>query len=205
MSYVLEGLMLGIGLALSLGPIFIALTETSIQKGTKAGLTVGLGIWISDILIVVLFFNFINRLKTTIESEGFMFWMGLSGAVILILFGIFLIIKRPEINYNQKKYTIKNYFGFFIKGFTVNTINPFTFIYWMGVLSTYIIGRNIDNKSTILLLGTILIIIVSSDIFKVLLARYLKNKLNSRVINYIFNFSGFILVIFGLYMFWRVY
>jgi len=48
----LEGILYGLVLAAMLGPIFVALTQTAIEKGAKAGLTVGLGIWISDLLII---------------------------------------------------------------------------------------------------------------------------------------------------------
>ena len=63
MSLILEGIMLGCLLAVSLGPIFIALTQTSIEKGVLPGLTVGSGIWISDFIFVYVFYNFIEVLN----------------------------------------------------------------------------------------------------------------------------------------------
>ncbi len=204
MSFILEGLVLGLSLAFSLGPIFIALTETSIQKGTLAGILVGAGIWVSDILFVGFFYFFISKIKETIESPSFVFWMGLSGAIFLILFGIYLIFRKPEINFDQSKYTVRNYIGFFIKGFTVNTVNPFTFVFWIFIISTYIIGRQISHSESALLLGTILFIIVSSDLIKVFLSSLLRKKLTIRILNYLFNFSGIILIGFGCYMIFQL-
>ena len=54
--YILEGLGMGLVLACSLGPIFFALTQTSIEEGVLPGMTVGLGIWISDLIIVSLYY-----------------------------------------------------------------------------------------------------------------------------------------------------
>lgn len=204
MSYLIEGLILGLGLAISLGPIFIVLTETSIQKGILPGLTAGLGIWISDILFIVLFYKFISQLKETIESESFVFWLSISGAIVLISFGIYMILKKPELDINIKKLTAKNYFGFFLKGFMINTINPFTFVYWIGVISSYLIGRNASNQDSIILLSTVFFIIVISDTLKVYLANSLRNKMTEKNINYIFNFSGFVLLVFGVYMAFKI-
>jgi len=204
MSYFIEGLILGFGLAISLGPIFITLTEASIDRGIKAGMTVGLGIWISDIIFIGVFYKFVNLLKDTIESPHFVFWMGLSGAIVLCLFGIYMIIKQPVLHFNNEKLTARNYIGYFTKGFMVNSINPFTFVYWMGVISTYMIGQNLPNISVQIVLFTILLVIILSDSAKVLLANSLKSKLNSKVTNYIFNLSGVVLILFGIYMFIRV-
>jgi threonine/homoserine/homoserine lactone efflux protein len=130
--------------------------------------------------------------------------MGLSGAIVLCLFGAYMIIKQPVLNYNNEKLTARNYIGFFTKGFMVNSINPFTFVYWMGVISTYMIGQNLPNISVQIVLSTILLVIILSDSAKVLLANSLKSKLTSTVTNYIFNLSGAILILFGIYMFVRV-
>jgi len=202
--FVLEGLFFGLGLAVSLGPIFIALTQTSIEEGVMPGLTVGLGIWVSDLILVALFYIFISEIKGSIESEGFKFWMGVSGAIILLGFGIYLIARKPILDYSEKKHNYKNYLGFWLKGFLINTINPFTFFFWMGVISSYVIGRHIGEVDAIILLSTILTVIVLSDAGKVFLANFLKKWLTPEHINNVSNFSGAILIIFGLFMAFKV-
>ncbi len=204
MSIILEGFLFGAALASSLGPIFIALTQTSMEKGVLPGLTVGSGIWVSDILIVFLFYNFIYNIKDSIESSGFRFWMGISGAIILIGFGLYMIIKEPVIEYADRKYSYRNYLGFWLKGFLINTINPFTFFFWMGVISTYLIGRGLGYQETLVLLITILVIIILSDTAKVFLADRLKKWLTHRHINYVSNFSGLLMLGFGIFMAIRV-
>jgi len=202
--FVLEGLLFGLGLAVSLGPIFIALTQTSIEKGVVPGLTVGLGIWISDIIIVALFYIFIFEIKDSIESESFKFWMGMSGAIILLGFGLFMIIKEPVLEYSLKKHNYKNYLGFWLKGFLINTINPFTIFFWLTVISSYVIGRQLEQANVIILLLTILVVIVVSDTGKVFLANLLRQKLTPKHINQISNFSGAILILVGAFMVYQV-
>ena len=168
------------------------------------GITVGAGIWISDILFLVLFYNFISAIKNDIESDAFRFWMGMSGAIVMVGFGLYLILKKPVIDYSIRKHNYKNYIGFWLKGFLVNSINPFTFFFWVSVISTYIIGRDITHPQAVVLLSTILIVIILSDTAKVLLANSLKKRLNAKHVNSISNFSGFILLAFGLFMFYQV-
>jgi len=162
--YILEGLVFGLGLAVSLGPIFIALTQTSIEKGLLPGMTVGLGIWISDIILVALIYLFISDIGTSVESESFKFWLGVSGAVVLLGFGVFMILRKPLLDYSERKHNYKNYLGFWLKGFLINTINPFTIFFWITVISSYVIGRNIAHEHVVVLLSTILVVIILSDV-----------------------------------------
>ena len=203
MGIFIEGLVLGMLLAVSLGPIFIALTQTSLEKGIKPGLTVGSGIWVSDFIIVYLVYKFINTIKSTIESDFFMFWMGISGALVLLAFGIGLLIKKPELNYDNIKIKKLDYLGFWLKGFLVNTINPFTFVFWIGIISSYLIGKQSSSGEMFILLGTILTVIILSDSFKVILANWLRQWLNERHVNLISNISGIILILFGLFLVYR--
>ena len=52
MQYVFEGILLGLTLTILLGPIFVALTQTGIKHGIRAGISVGTGIWTSDLLVI---------------------------------------------------------------------------------------------------------------------------------------------------------
>ena len=191
-------------LAASMGPIFIALIHTSLEKGYKPGLTVGTGIWFSDIAIVSLMYYFIHSIKSTIESEGFIFWMGLSGAIVLIAFGIILLIKKPQINYDDITPSRSDYFGFWLKGFLVNTVNPFTFVFWIGIISSYLIGRHSTDKQMAILLCTIISVIIISDCAKVFLANWLRKWLNADHVNTVSNVSGAILILFGVFMSYKV-
>ncbi len=204
MELVLEGILFGLLLAASLGPIFVALTQTSIEKGTIPGLAVGGGVWISDILVISLFYKFISLIRDTVESYTFTLWLGLSGGIVLIAFGISLMLKKPQLRYTKKKFSKTSYLGFLLKGFLVNTINPFTFVFWLGVISTYVIGRKISGTETLILLATIMSIIIISDCGKVFLAAFLRRWLTPKHINWVTNFSGIVLIGFGLFLAVRV-
>ncbi len=203
MQFILEGLLFGLFLSLSLGPIFIALTQTAVEKGGRAGMTVGLGVWISDVLIVSFTYLFIKRISATVESESFQFWLGMAGGIVMILFGLGSIFKRVELDLNQRKHEYKDYLGFWLKGFLVNTINPFTFLFWLSTISTYIIGRKINNTEAMIFLGSILFMIVFSDVMKVILAKSIRTKLKSSHIQRFSQVAGVGLFCFGLYLIYQ--
>lgn len=203
MQFILEGLLFGLFLSLSLGPIFIALTQTAVEKGGRAGMTVGLGVWISDVLIVFFTYLFIKRISATVESESFQFWLGMAGGIVMILFGLGSIFKRVELDLNERKHEYKDYLGFWLKGFLVNTINPFTFLFWLSTISTYIIGRKINNTEAMIFLGSILFMIVFSDAVKVILAKSIRTKLKSSHIQKFSQVAGIGLFCFGLYLIYQ--
>jgi len=170
MSYFIEGILFGLMLAVMVGPIFIAITQTSMEKGILAGMLVSLGEWVSDIIIIALAYFFI---KAIIEIQ-------------------------------KKKHTYKNLLGFWLKGFLVNTINPFTFIFWIGVISTYVIGRNATGSEAFTFLGAILATIVIMDVIKVYGAKAIRKKLSPSNLFWFSKLSGVGLAAFGLYLIYQV-
>jgi len=218
MNLILEGIVLGLTLMILLGPIFVALTQAAIQGGTRAGIAVASGVWISDFSIIFIGYFFVQKLKILVEDQSFTYWMGLAGGVVLIGFGIgtYLSKNNFDADNSHEKLTKKNYLGYVTKGFLVNTINPFTFVFWISVISTYVIGRKISNQEAILFFGTIILIIIITDTLKVLGAKFLRQKLmppeedsdqlldtksqkdKPDYINIFSKVAGVVLVIFGL-------
>ncbi len=204
MQFILEGILAGLGLAILLGPIFIALTQTSIEKGLKAGLTVGTGIWLSDLLIIVFSFLFVQTLNSIISADGFKFYLGTIGGAVLMLFGIGSFFSKIDLENKNTKHSVKNYMGFFLKGFIVNTVNPFTFIFWIGMISTYVIGRQCTTNESILFLSSIFATIIFTDGLKVIVAKMLRSKLKERQIKIFSRVAGIGLFSFGLFLIYQV-
>lgn len=194
----LEGVVFGLILTMMLGPIFVALTQTGIEKGAKAGATVGLGVWSSDLLVILISYLFISKVDALVQDEVFKYWMGLIGGFILITFGIAIFLKKAEAIKEGGSFSAKNYFGFWMKGFLVNTVNPFTFIFWLGVISTKIIGVNMSGIHAFVFISAIMITIIVTDILKVLGAKAIRNRLETKHIQTISRVAGAALIIFGI-------
>ncbi len=204
MQYFLEGLGFGLFLTVSMGPIFVALTQTSLEKGFWPGTTVGIGVWSSDLIIIGSCLSLVNLVKHLINNTVFNLGMGIGGGIVMIIIGIGMFFHKASINYNDKQYSAKNYLGFWMKGFLVNTLNPFTYVFWLAVISTYVFGRGTNIQNTIIFLGTIMLVIISSDLLKVGLASYIRDRLQEKHIKWATNISGVFLIIFGLVLMIRV-
>ena len=186
-----------------LGPIFVALTQTGIEKGARAGITVGIGVWSSDLLVILFSYLFISQVDALVQDEVFKYWMGLVGGFILITFGIVIFLKKTEAIKEGGSYTAKNYFGFWMKGFLVNTVNPFTFIFWLGVISTKVIGINMNDTQAFVFISAIMLTIIITDTMKVLGAKAIRSRLESAHIQIISRVAGAALVVFGMVLLYQ--
>lgn len=205
MQYALEGILFGLTLSILMGPIFIALTQSSIERGYQAGLAVGAGIWISDFLFIVLTYEFVHRITHIIDGEYFQLVMGIIGGVVLISFGLYSILSKYKELDRSKISGAKSYIQYFIKGFLINTINPFTFIFWISVITTYVLSRNISGWESLAFLGSILFVIIITDSLKVFLAQLLRKRLTGRHMLWINRIAGAALTVFGvLLIIWSV-
>lgn len=198
MQYFLEGLFFGLSLTVSMGPIFVALTQTSIEKGFWPGVTCGIGVWSSDIIIISLFLYLVNMIKDLVASHTFNLIMGVGGGIVMMIIGVALLFYKSKIDYSSQSYSAKSYLGFWLKGFLVNTLNPFTHVFWMLVITTYVFGRGISTNNTIIFLSTIMAVIIISDLMKVGLASYIRDKMTDAHMRKATIVAGVFMVVFGL-------
>ncbi len=205
MQYFIEGIVFGVFLALSMGPIFIIITQTSIQKGWKAGMTVGLGIWMSDMLYISACYYFIQSIGNTLEDPNVRFWGGIIGATILFIFGAYLAFSKKDFDQEEIKLNARNFMQYFTKGFLINGLNPFTPIFWFGVTSTYIITRGLDMNDSFWLFSGIMIMIVMSDSLKVLLAQLIRTRLKPHHMKYISWVAGGSLIAISFFLVYQAF
>lgn len=193
-----QGFSLGLGLAALFGPIFIALSKAALQKGGRAGFRVGLGIWFSDVVIVLMMYYLISQLVPFLENSIFYFWLGQLGGIVLFGMGFITLIRKTDLSMHSNTGSILEFAGDFLKGVAVNTLNPFTFFFWTGVISTYVIGKKITNQQAIVLLGTTICTIVITDSLKILTVKMIKNHLKSTWMTWIIKGAGCALMVFGI-------
>lgn len=178
---VLSAIPFGIILAFTIGPVFFVLLETSATKGFTSALIFDLGVMLADILFIIVAFLSTNKLLDKIKDDpNFLVF----GGVILVVYGIITFTKtsksfRSIVREYHKVEIQKNYGKLFLKGFLLNFINVGVLVGWLG----FIIVANsfTDSKSGVLVfLATILVTYFVVDLFKILIAKKLKNKLTPR-------------------------
>ena len=81
----------------------------------------------------------------------------------------------------------------------MNTLNPAVFIFWITT-STAVINHSIRDK--VIIFTTCLLWMLGADIFKVMLAGKIRNRLTPHNIHIINRINGIILIVFGFALIW---
>ncbi|TAE06791.1 MAG: LysE family translocator, partial [Bacteroidetes bacterium] len=76
LEILLKGILSGLVLAMTIGPVFFALLRTSISRGFKSGAFLAIGIATSDAFIALGFYFGISQFFD-FTSASFQFWAGL--------------------------------------------------------------------------------------------------------------------------------
>ena len=199
-----EGIILGFTLAMLLGPALFALLQTSIHRGLKSGFFLAIGIFMSDIIVVI--FTYMGAVQLLSNERNYIL-AGISGGIILILFGVYTFVHKVHIDENNNLIEAKKVPGiltYMLKGFFLNVMNPFVWFFWISVMVG--IGSNYGaDKSalTSFFMGT-LFTIFGTDLLKVFIANKIKHYLNPKVLILINRIVGILLAIFGLFLILRV-
>ncbi len=200
MEMIIQGLLFGLALAILLGPIFFVTTTETIQNGKKAGFAITLGVWLSDLSIILLSYFFITQIKDYLDHPYAKFILGILGGIIFISIGLTSLLKKiKEEEAYAQSWGLKSFADFFLKGILVNTVNPFTFFFWLTVMSTKVVALGLSPKDTLLFIGTIFITIVLTDSLKVLLADKIRSFMKPQHFLWFNRIAGIVLLGFGVY------
>tara|TARA_R110000782_G_scaffold35382_1_gene84643 strand:+ start:2361 stop:3041 length:681 start_codon:yes stop_codon:yes gene_type:complete len=188
---------LGFFLSFMVGPVFFVLLQTSAIKGFRAAITFDLGVFLADILFILLaYFSSFQLLENLSNQPG----LYVFGGVILLIYGLvtFFKVDKKEIPDESKKINKSDFFGLFIKGFLLNFINIGVLVFWLGII--IIVGPSLDNQPSrfFTFFATVLLSYFVTDIFKILLAKQLKKKLTANRILLVKKVIGIILIICGV-------
>jgi len=179
MEMLWDGIKFGLALSILVGPILFALIQTSIEQGFRAGWMVGLGIWISDLLFVLFTYFSITLVAELSNWDGLEFWLGIIGGIILLAFGIgSWLSKPPDVNtIDNKAIRHSSYFALWFKGFLINTVNPFTFFFWLGVSGILFTEKELQPNEAVYFYGGLIGTLVFTDTIKAALAKMIRKWL----------------------------
>ena len=192
---------MGVGLILSLltGPVFFSLIKTSIEKGFMAGASLAFGVFFSDLIYITIIYY---SAKNVAVSEKYSLLMGLIGGCFLIGIGIYYLLKKTTAV--SKEIQKIKHSGYVLKGFLMNSLNPFVIIYWIGIISYLSISDKYSTQSQFGFFAATLITILSSDVLKSYIASRLRHVISQDVIKWLNIIAGSALIIFGLRMIFQV-
>jgi len=207
MNPLLNGLFFGLTLTILVGPIFFALVQAGLERGFRAGFAMGMGIWISDLIFIVAVYLGVSSIVGITEIDGFKLWVGIAGGVVLLLIGLLtLLSKPPDMSSSPitKKKLGASYLVLAVKGFLINTVNPFTFFFWISVMTAVVLKKGYSTGEATQFFVGIMLMIVSTDLIKVYLAKYISNRLKAQHVLWMRRISGGALITFGIALMLRV-
>jgi len=203
MEAVLKGLAISLLLVFSVGPIVFTIIKQSIVNGRMGGFSFVAGIWLSDLLIVILSNVFSEAVTSLLHFKKA---IGLTGSLFLLGMGIFyLFFKKLKLRGAEDsavRISGGTHARLVIAGFFINILNPAVIAFWLTTATTLAIGNSVRDR--ILIFSTCILVNFGADVGKVLLAGKLSKKLTHRNIELINKISGLLLLIFGIALFFGV-
>ena len=193
---IIAGLLLGLALVFSVGPVIFTIIKLRINYGLSSAFYFITGVWLSDIFWVVI----ANATSSLMESlTVYKVQIGSTGGIFLIGLGLYYLFFKK---YHSKQemdegITIASstHARLFITGFLINTLNPGVIALWLAA-ATRSISSTLQEK--MVTFSICLSMNIAADFFKINLAGKLRNKLNDKNITIVNKISGAMFLAFGI-------
>lgn len=200
---VVKGIILGLLLIISVGPIIFSILKQSLNNGHRGGYAFIAGVSASDVALVTICNMFTHLFNAAMEHEMI---IGIAGSSLLVALGVYNFFFRKTQTAENGMLMVKNLrthhlVGIFFSGFFMNILNPGTLLFWFAATATITADSKLadhPDQYRFVVFLTALALNLSSDTLKVLLANRIRPKLTSHNIHLINRISGFILIGFGI-------
>lgn len=210
---IFHGIILGLMIAVSIGPAFLAIIQNGITRGFKSSFFMALGISLSDIVLITLCYIGASTFFDDVSNKLF---VGVIGGIILIGYGLYSVFKKPDDhpkvksrqNSLLKKISSEDagVVTYLLKGFFMNFLNPFLLIFWltaMGWVSTHAPEGKLLNYAIAFFAGTISTVF-ATDLLKSLIGTRISKYLKPINILWMNRIVGVALSIFGIFLIFQV-
>jgi threonine/homoserine/homoserine lactone efflux protein len=190
---------------------------------------------LSDLALVILIFVLLafgaQGILSNPRSQSF---IGVVGGIVLIVYGSFNLYSKPpkteaqiddatgvnhlnietDVNKNREdkflnkidaKDKLPHPFMLGLKGFFINLLNPFVWIFWLATATTVGSKFEFDYLKIIVFFAFTLGVVLSTDLLKAFVSFKIKRFLTPRLMKVVNVISGIILIVFGFYLIYKIY
>jgi len=204
---ILKGLLLGLILSISIGPVIFAILKQSLTNGHKAGYVFVAGVSISDISLLFICNFFTSFFTLALSHKALIAMLGAGFLLVMSVYTLFFkkIVFEGGEDSKEKLMSKRDLVSTFLSGFFMNTLNPSVFLFWFAW--TAAISANAEETDSpliyrILVFGTCLVFVLLSDLLKVALAGKLRPRLTLQNMIIINRISGVIILLFSAALFY---
>lgn len=186
-----QGLLFGLVLQLSVGPVCLAVLGCSMNYGTKEAWKMVCGVTLVDMLYILAALLGTAKLLELFWFRKTLLWLG---ATILIRFGLapFLQDKLEFIEATPPKNS-------FVTGCKLTLTNPLTIVFWTGTFGALLASGQLVSGMPVFYFS--LGCITSTAIFLSLVVKsggLLHSRLNKKTTQYLNRVVGVFLLVFGI-------
>jgi len=199
----LKGLLLGLILSISIGPVIFAIIKQSLTNGKRSGYAFVAGVSSSDLVLLFVCNVFTSLFNVVLNHKSA---IALAGAGFLLLMGLYTLffkklkLENMGVDGVHKQASIKDLIGSYFSGFLMNTLNPSVFLFWFAwtaAINTSAGDTINPTQYKLVVFGTCLGFVLLSDLLKVFLAGKLRPRLTEKSLLWINRVSGIIILIFS--------
>ena len=212
MAHFLLGILGGVALSLffSFGPAFFSQIQASIHYGFRNAVPFAFGVSTSDIAIVAI----LLLISRNIPMDDMIMmlnnrWIIYVGAAVVASFGLYTMFlktrhaaessENDKVNFHNVQ--IPSRLNVYLRGLTLNFLNPVIWLYWATLITILICGESdISLGKRYLFFGGVLSSTLSMDIIKCKLASLLQRIITFRFLKIFNKCVGAILIGFAVFM-----
>ena len=197
-----EGFFLGLTVAIIIGPAMIALIQTSIKYGIRHGVYLALGIFSSDLTIVV--GSYFGAIQIITNPTNHLV-IGIAGGCILLLFGFGTLVRKVQETETVEAIHIitvkkRGFFPYFFKGYFLNLANPSIWFFWITTVVAINSSYGGDKREVASFFIGTLFMVLMTDILKSVLADKIRTAISPQVKVWINRIVGILFLIIGLFI-----
>ena len=196
-SFFIRGLLIGLSIAATVGPMSVLCIQRTLNKGQLYGLVSGLGIATADAVYGSIAAFGLTLITNFLVMEQI--WIRLIGGIFLIYLGIKTMLSKPPESAATLSMQTNGYPGAYASTFLLTLTNPLTILSFAAIFAGIGVGSTSESflSATIVVLG----VFSGSALWWIILTSIislLRKKMDSQWLLWINRISGGIITLFGI-------
>jgi threonine/homoserine/homoserine lactone efflux protein len=148
LSIVLDGFLVGLLLQIAIGPVFLFILNTAVQKTLADGLLAVVAVTLVDYLYITLAILGVGKL---LERPRIQYVLGIVSSLVLVAFGVMMIVSIAGTTLDAPSGALapSNYLSSFASAFLLTLSSPLTIVFWTSLFATKAIEKGYSKRELV--------------------------------------------------------